>query len=143
MRLVAGDEHDARSRRHERQRGIQHAQLRVAVQLQRVVLRHARLHPAGCVQDEDVERAERLPDLVEHRRHRGRIGEIRADDERPDAELRELGRELLSPRGLVPVVDDDIRTGLGEIADGVRADASGGPRDEGGSAGQRAGGKGL
>ena len=54
----------------QRQRRLQHAHLRVAVELQRVLLAHAGLHAAGGVEHEDVQRAERPLDLGEHRLNR-------------------------------------------------------------------------
>ena len=57
VRLVAGDEHDPRARRRAAAAPPQHAHLRVAVELQRVVLGHAGLHAAGGVEHEDVESA--------------------------------------------------------------------------------------
>ena len=49
VRLVARDEHDAAARREQRQRRLEHVDLRVAVQPQRVVLAHAALHAAGGI----------------------------------------------------------------------------------------------
>jgi hypothetical protein len=67
---------------------------------------------------------------VEHRSDGCRIREIRADDERAHADLAQLRGELLSTRRLVAEVDDDVCTGLREVADGVRADPAGRAGDQ-------------
>ena len=78
-------------------------------------------------------------DLVEHRPHRLGVREVRSDDQGLDAQRAQLVRELLGARRLVAEVDDDVRAGLGEVADGVGSDAARRTGDEGGLALQRVG----
>nr|BFF11465.1 hypothetical protein GCM10025699_27680 [Microbacterium flavescens] len=141
MGLVARHEHHARSLPEEGHGRLEHAHLRVAVELQGVVLGHPRLHAAGGVEHEDVEAAECAGDLVEHRLNRFRIGEVCADHEHLDAERAQLGGELLGARSLVAVIDDDVRARLGEIAHGVGSDTARRAGHECGLAAQRTGRK--
>ena len=143
MRLVAGDEDDACTGVQHIQRSRQRVDLCVAVELQGVVLSHAALHAAGRIEHEDVDPPEHVLRRAEHVGHGGAVGEVCSGDERADPELRQLVRELLGPRSLVAVVDDDVRAGLGEVAHGVRTDAAGRPRDQGGLPVERAGGEDL
>ena len=131
MRLVARHEHDARALTEQRQRCIEHRELRVAVELQRVVFGHAALHAAGGVEHENVKPPELALHLGEHRGKRLGIGEIGALHERAHAELAQLGRELFSAGRLVAKIHHDIGTSVREVADRVGADATRRTGDEG------------
>ena len=94
----------------------------LAPEHERVVLAHAAFHAARGVQDEQVEAAEGLLHLRHHVGDGCLVGQIRLHDEHFDAQFAQLCGELLGAGGLVAEVDDDVRTGLREIGDGVGTD---------------------
>ena len=115
----------------QRQRGLEHVDLGVAVEPQRVVLAHAALHAARGIQDQDVEAAPRVAHGLEHAGHRIRVGQVGADRDRGAARLLDAGDDLERARLLVAEVDDDLRARGGEVAGGVGADAARRAGDEG------------
>ncbi len=130
MRLVARHEDDPRAGAEQRKHGVQGVHLRIPVELHGVVLRHSRLHAAGCVQHQDVEAAPLPLHRSDELRHRRRVGEVRADGEGRSARLPDGVGQLHGPRLLVAEVDDDARSGLGQVPGGVGADSTGGTGDE-------------
>ncbi|MBG9885208.1 hypothetical protein ABE10_01115 [Bacillus toyonensis] len=136
MSLVAGDEHDSPALTEKRQRRLQDADLRVAVQAERIILAQAGLHAARGVEDQDVKLAELSLHRREHLGDRGRLGEVGPDDQRTATELANFRGQLLGTGRLVPVVDHDVCARVGEVADRVGADPSGRAGDESDFAGQ-------
>ncbi len=138
MRLVARDEHDSCSRVEHLLGRREQVCLGVAVQLHRVVSRHAALHAAGRVEHEDVEAAVLPLDLREQRLDLVRDGQIRTDGDCRAALLLDCSNQFEGACLLVAEVDDDLRAGLGKVADGVRPDAARRTGDENALAGELA-----
>jgi hypothetical protein len=131
------------TREQQGQRRGEEGDLRVAVELQGVVLGHAALHAAGGVHDEHVEAAEALGDGREHRVDALRVGEVGAHREGRAARGLDLLDELLGALLLVAVVHDHGRAGLGEVANRVGPDAPGRAGDQGTRAGEGSCGEGV
>ena len=99
----------------------------------------ARLHvdDAGVV-DQRGEAAEAPVDGLEHRHHRGLVGDVGAHQQRAAAERAHLGGHGFGRRGIARVVDGHVVAALGEQPRGGGADAAAGAGDEG-DAGRRHG----
>jgi hypothetical protein len=141
--LVARDEDDAGALGEVRQRALDDVDLRVPVEAHRVVLAHVALHAAGGVEHEHVDGPQFGDGALEHRGDGCGIREVCSHRDRTAAGRLDLGRDLLGPRRLAAVVDDDRGTGLGEVAGRVGPDAARRSRDEGDTAGERSGGEGV
>ena len=116
--------------------GLEHVDLGVAVQAERVVVAHAGLHAAGGVQHEQVDAAPLCTTVSTMRLHGVVVGEVGADGEGAPPAATIFSAICSRAPGLVAVVHDDLRAGLGQVPDGVGTDAAGRPGDEGALAGE-------
>ena len=130
VRLVAGHEHHATALGQRLGRGLQSADLGVAVQAHGVVLAEVRLHAARGVEDHDVDGPEAVLRGLQQRADALVVGEVGAHGHGLAAGLLDLLYDLIGARSLLPVVHDDVRALSGEDLGGVGADAARGSGDD-------------